>query len=193
MYIFAAKAFIVYQNKGNLCDQVYNFACFLRARCGVDCDVASYHLDKNVTDWNNYIVERINNAEYILLVCTKELQEQLADHRHHKKVEMTKSSGPFILSTAFNSLLEGKPKTLPIILEEGSRKYIPTLLQSTTIYTIPFDSFTSIDQQAAEGMLEDPNYKDLKSLVFKLCGQPEKVKPPVASQPPNLTSRIIGL
>ena len=195
-YVFIAKVFIVYHNEGNLSNQVNNLADFLRARCGVDCDIASYHLDEDVTDWNDYIVKCIKDAQYILLVCTKELQEQLADHQHHNRVEMTNSDGPCILSTALNFLLRGKPKTLPIILEEGSRKYIPTYLQSTTIYTIPFDYFTdaaSIGQQAPEGVLEDPKYKDLRRLVSRLCGQSENLKPSVASQPPNLTSKIIGL
>ena len=193
--IFAAKAYIVYQNEGNLSDRVLNFANFLRMHCGVNCDTTSYHLDKHVTNWNEYIKDRIEKAEYILLVCTRKLNEKLIG-QSHSRVEMTKSTGPYILSSTLNSLIETNPKTLPIILEEGSRKYIPSHLQSTTIYTISFDALSTvehIDKQAAKKLLDEPKYKDLRSLAAKLLRQLEIMKPVVAQTPPNLTSKAFVL
>ena len=193
-YIFAAKAYIVYQKEGNLSDRVLNFANFLRMHYGVYCDTPSYHLDDDVhvTNWNEYIKDCIEQAEYILLVCTKELKEKLVG-QSHSRVEMTKSTGPYILSSTLNSLIETNPRTLPIILEEGSRKYIPTHLQSTTIYTISFDALSTaeyIDKLAAKKLLDEPKYKDLRSLVAKLLRQREIMKPVVAQTPPNLTSKL---
>lgn len=164
----------------------------MRIHCGVNCDTTSYHLDKDVTNWNEYIKDRIEDTEYILLVCTKELKEKLVG-QSHSRVEMTKSIGPYILSSTLNSLLETKPKTLPIILEEGSRKYIPTHLQSTTIYNIEFNTLPTaeyIDKQEADRMLDIPKHKDLRSLVAKLLRQPEVTKPKVKPHPPDLTSKI---
>ena len=160
--------------------------------CGVNCDIASYHLDDDVTNWNEFIKEGIKKVEYILLVCTKELNEKLTG-QSHCRVEMTTSTGPFILSSTLNSLLETNPRTLPIILEEDSRKYIPTHLQSTTIYIIPFDGLSTaeyIDKQAAKKLLDMPKYKGLRSLTAKLLRQREILKPTVAQIPPNLTSKI---
>jgi len=183
----------VYQNKGNLCDQVESLANFLRKCCGIKCDIPSYHLNEQVTNWSEYIEKCINNSEYILLVCTKELKESLAGQSHNR-VEMTRTTGPYILSSTLKSLLETKPKTLPVILEEGSRKYIPAFLRSTTIYTISFNSLPdaeSTDEQATEDILNDLQYKDLRSLVAKLSGQQEIEKPEVAPHPPNLTSKTL--
>ena len=181
----------MYQNKGDLCDQVHDFVDFLRFHCSVDCDVVSYYLNKNIINWDKHIEQCIAGAEYILLVCTKELDERL-NGQCHNRVEMTRSSGPHILSTTLNSLLVTS-KTLPIILEEHSKKYVPTSYKSTTIYTISFGSLpiaANTTKQEAKKILDMPEHKDLRSLVAKLLGQPEVVKPPVASNPPNLTSKI---
>ena len=163
----------MYQNEGNLSGDVINLANFLRFHYGVDCDITSYHLVKDVTNWNEFIKNCIEKAEYILLVCTKALNEKLTC-QSHSRVEMTALTGPYILNSTLNSLLETNPKTLPIILEEGSRKYIPTHLQSTTIYTISFDTLPNADcinEQAAKKILDMAEYKDLKSLIARLLGQ----------------------
>ena len=154
----------MYQNEGNLSDDVVNLANFLCFHCGVNCDITSYHLDENVTNWNEFIKGCIEKAEYILLVCTKTLSEKLVG-QSHSRVEMTTLTGPYILSSTLNSLIEANPRTLPIILEESNRKYIPTHLQSTTIYTISFGTLPA--KQAVE-ILDMPKYKDLRSLVARL-------------------------
>ena len=127
-------------------------------------------------------------------MCTKELKE-LMDGQSHNRVEMTRSTGPYILSSTLKSLLETKPKTLPVILEEDSREYIPSFLQSMTIYNISFNSLPDAqytDEQDAKDVLDNnPQYKDLRSLVAKLSGQQEVEKPKVAPHPPNLTSKIL--
>ena len=182
----------MYQNEENLCDQVDNFVEFLRCHCAVDCDVASYHLDKDITNWDKHIEQCITTrAEYILLVCTKKLDEKL-NGQCHSRVEMTRSSGPHILSTTLNSLLVTL-KTLPIVLDEHSKEYVPTSYKATTIYTISFGSLptaATITKQDAKKILDMPEHKGLRSLVAKLLGQQEVVKPPVALQPPILTSKI---
>ena len=191
--IFTAKAFIVYQNGGDLCNQVDNFSEILRTHCSVDCDVASYHLHEDITNWNVYIQQCIKCTECVLLVCTEELLERL-NGQFHERIEMTRLSGPYILSTALQSLLETTSKILPVILDKQSKKYIPVYLQSTTNYTISFGSLpnaASIAKQDAEKILDMPKYKDFRSLVIKLLGQKEVIKPPVASEPPILTGKII--
>ena len=163
----------MYQNKDDISGHVVNLANFLHMHCGIDCDTTSYHLNKDVTNWNEFIKGRIEKAEYMLLVCTKELNEKLTC-QSHSRVEMTALTGPYILNSTLNSLLETNPKTLPIILEEGSRKYIPTHLQSTTIYTIAFDTLPNADrinEQVAKKILDMAEYKDLKSLVARLLCQ----------------------
>ena len=181
----------MYQKEGNLSEHVINIADFLCCHCGVNCDISSYHLDKDVTNWNEFITDHIKKAEYILLVCTKELNKKLTG-QSHSRVEMTKSTGPHILSSALNSLLENNPRALPIITEGGNRNYIPTLLQSTTVYTISLDALSSAitANQEAEKILNDFKYKDFRSLVAKLIDQPEVEKPRVAQHQPNLTSKI---
>ena len=164
----------------------------MRTDCGINCDIASYHLDEDVTNWSKFIEDGIKNAEYILLVCTKELNEKLTG-QSHCRVEMTTSTGPYILSSTLNSLLETNTKTLPIILEEGSRKYIPTHLQSTTIYIIPFGALPSAKCIEQKGLLDMPEYKDLRSLTAKLLHQRQIEKPTVAQTPPNLTSKVFGV
>ena len=114
----------MYQNKDDISGHVVNLANFLHMYYGIDCDTTSYHLNKDVTNWNEFIKDRIEKAEYILLVCTKALNEKLTC-QSHSRVEMTTSTGPHILSSTLNSLLETNPKTLPIVLEESSRNYIP--------------------------------------------------------------------
>ena len=163
----------MYQNEGNLNGDVINLENFLRFHCGVDCDITSYHLAKDVTNWNEFIKDRIEKAEYMLLVCTKALNEKLTC-QSHSRVEMTTLTGPHILSSTLNSLLETNPKTLPIILEESSRKYIPRHLQSMTVYIISFDTLADyITEQTAMEILDNPKYKDLRSLVAKLLHLPE--------------------
>ena len=165
----------MYQNEGNLSGDVINLANFLRFHYGVDCDITSYHLAKDVTNWNEFIKDRIEKAEYILLVCTKALNEKLTC-QSHSRVEMTTLIGPHILSSTLNSLLETNPKTLPIILEESSKKYIPRHLQSMTVYTISFGTLADyITEQTAMEILDNPKYKHLRSLVAKLLHSPEVV------------------
>ena len=173
----------MYQKEGNISEHVINLANFLRCGCGVNCDITSYHLDENVTNWNDFITNHIRKAEYILLVCTKELNEKLIG-QSHSRVEMTESDGPYILSSTLNYLLENNPRVLPIITTEGSRNYIPTLLQSTTFYTISLDVLSSAisANQEAKKILNDPKFKNVKSLVAKLTDQPEIEKPKVAQK-----------
>ena len=118
----------MYQNDGNLCDQVDNFSGILRT-CSIDCDVASYYLHKDITNWNVCIQQCIKYTKCILLVCTKELLERL-NGQFQERIEMTRSSGPYILSTALQCLLETKPKILPIIVDKQSMEYIPAYLRS---------------------------------------------------------------
>ena len=180
----------MYQNEGKIREHVIDLAEFL-AKCGVKCDIASYYLDENVNDWNDFIAECITRTEYILLVCTKKLNEKLTG-QSHSRVEMAKSDGPYILSSTLKSLLENSQGTLPIILEKGNRNYIPMFLQSTTIYTISLDALSSAisASQEPKEILNDSKYKDLRSLVARLTGQSEVEKPEVAQQPPNLTSKL---
>lgn len=163
----------MYQNKGDFNDHVVNLAYFLRVHCGINCDITSYHLFEDVINWNEFIKGRIERAEYILLVCSKELNEKLTG-QHHSRVEMTESIGPHILSSTLNSLLQTKQKTLPIILEESDIKYIPTHLQSTTIYIISFNTLPnaeSITEQEAKEIMDMAEHKDFKSLVARLLCQ----------------------
>ena len=165
----------MYQNKDDISGHVVNLANFLHMHCGIDCDTTSYHLNKDVTNWNEFIKGRIEKAEYMLLVCTKELNEKLTC-QSHSRVEMTALTGPYILNSTLNSLLETNPKTLPIILEESSKKYIPRHLQSMTVYTISFGTLADyITEQTAIEILDNPKYKDLRSLVAKLFHSPEVV------------------
>lgn len=190
-YIIIAKAYIVYQKEGNISEHVIKLAKLLRCGCGVNCDITSYHLNEDVTNWNDSITDHIKKAEYILLVCTKELNEKLTG-QSHSRVEMTESDGPYILSSTLNYLLENNRKVLPIITEEGSRKYIPKHLQSTTFYTISLDVLCSAisANQDAKKILNDSKYKNFKSLVAMLTDQPKVEKPKVAHKSPNLTSKI---
>lgn len=191
MFVHAAKAFIVYHNKDNLCDQVLYFADFLHF-FGITCDIPAYHLQEDIINWSNFIEKQIKCAEYILLVCTKELNYLLRS-QSHCEVRMTQLNGPHILNSTLNSLLKTK-FTLPIILELGSKKYVPTNLQETKIYTVSFDGlpdFKDNDQDSVKGMLDTmPQYTDLRSLVAKLLDQQEYKQPKVAPHPPDFTSKI---
>ena len=179
----------MYQNEGDISDYVINLANFLR-HCGVNCDIPSYHLNEDVKDWDDFIAKCIEKAEYILLVCTKELNEKLTGQSHNK-VEMINAGGPYIFSSTLKSLLAKSKKTLPVILEEGNKKYIPHLLQSTTIYTISLGALSDAisANQKAKKILNDSKFQNFKSLFARLTGQELVPKPEVAQSPPKLSSK----
>lgn len=105
---------------------------------------------------------------------------------------MTYSIGPSILSNTLY-LLSTDKHTVPIILEEGDRKYVPRHLDQTSIYVVSFASLPdaeSIDDHEVVRLLDNPQYKSLRSLVARLLGQNEIEKPIVAPHPPNLTSKV---
>jgi len=186
----------VYQDDTGLEEKVGQLANVLRW-IGVDCDCNLYHTTDNIDNWDKWSQEQIQDAGFVLLVCTKPLYQKL-NAKTNNKIQF--SCTGYIQRNALSALVEKEPEHfLPIILSEDDKQYVPNSLSQGTINVIPCEEIArSYPRDDNPPTKEERQYtikealtsKDFRRLVAKLTGQTEYEKPELAKKVPNLTSKL---
>ena len=148
--------------------------------CGISCDMDQYHTEKNISDW---VVWNVNNIRecakrngFVLLICSSVMYEQL----NQPDISLIQMKAGFIDNLALNSLIRDASIShcvIPVCLEKLNMEIVPTSLQGKTIYALSFSKVNpDVDFNST---LNTPGLESLRSLVYKLRGEPEIYKPPL--------------
>ena len=154
---------------------------FLRGRCGIPCEIDHYFKNDNIPDWGAWNERKITTlAEsngYVLLICSPIMYQQLSQP-YVSQIEM---EAGHINSSALNNLIKGPATThcvIPVCLEELSKEIVPISLCHRTIYHLSFSTLIQVDPNTnVEAILSIPELESLRSLVFRLRGEKEVIKP----------------
>ena len=69
---------------------------------------------------------------------------------------------------------------IPVCLEELNKEIVPSCLRERNIYSLPFSTLMQADPKAdLESILDMPKLEALRSLVYRLRGDPEVSRPPL--------------
>jgi len=187
-YIVHPHAFIVYSKEDDPNNYVKDLADFLRANCGVDCDIDQYHSNENVLDWGLWNEKEIrkcaNKNGYVLLVCSPKLHQQIYDARSSCRIEMRTGH---LTNFTLNSLIKDSTITqrvIPVFLEQHRMEYVPTCVAERTCYALNWSRVMNCDPNAETSViLNTPGLESLQSLVCRLRNEPESTKPRVVTSP----------
>ena len=156
---------------------------FLRHCCRIPCEIDQYYKDKNILNWDLWNEHKITTlAEfngYVLLLCSPTMYQQLSQ----PSVSVIQMNDGHINNLALNNLIKGQTTThcvIPVCLEELNKDIVPISLRDRTVYHLSFSTLMRVDRNTnVEAILEIPQLESLKSLVFKLSGEKEVIKPPL--------------
>lgn len=151
------KIYISYlQESEELRQKVLNLADQFNAN-GLDCAIDQYEVVP-ANGWPQWRINRINEADYVLLICTRSYFQIFLDIETVKK-EYDKSAyweKGLIIGKLYEN--PNKQKIIPIYFESQNKQYIPQILNQTTSYQI-----------------EDS--KEFENLYRYLTNQPAVIKP----------------
>ena len=177
-------AFIVYSKDDDPNNHVKDLSDFLRAYCGIDCDIDQYHASENILDWGLWNEEQMRNCTtkngYVLLVCSPKLHQQLCDARNSSRIEMRAGH---LTNLTLNSLIKDSHITqhvIPVFLEQHRLDCVPTCVAERTCYALNWSRVMNCDPTAEAGViLSTPGLEQLRSLVCRLRSEVENLKPRV--------------
>lgn len=178
------KAFIVYCKDDN--PPAQELSDYLR-HCAIDCDVDAYHSTDDVTNWNQWIEEKVDNCcksnGYILLLCGEKLSEFLNVSPENNTIYMRNA---FVERLTLLSLIQDSIKNvrfLPILIDHEDTDLIPSTLKLRSHYTIKTAAILEgcRDCKGIEKSLKSEENQSFHGLVAKITGQKENHKPPVAT------------
>lgn len=164
------KVYISYfQESEELRQKVLKLSDQLNAN-GLDCAIDQYEMVPD-SGWPQWRINRINEADYVLLVCTISYSKVFLDVVI-KNVESDKSAyweKGLIIGQLYKN--PNTQKIIPIYFGVENRQYIPLILSQSTSYQIE-DSI------------------DYKNLYRYLTSQPAVIKPVSFEKPSKVNSHI---
>lgn len=174
-------AYIVYSKEHS--DAVLEVSNFLRNCCGIPCEIDQYCKDKSIPNWESWNEHKITTLAkcngYVLLLCSPTMYQQLSQ----PDVSVIQMKDGHINNLALNNLIKGQATThcvIPVCLEELNKDIVPISLRDRTVYHLSFSTLMQVDLNTnVEAILEIPQLESLRSLVFKLSGEKEVIKPPL--------------
>ena len=176
---------IIYSQEDDPDDGIQTLAELLR-KSGVDCDIDQYHSNDKIANWDRWWERKVRDiAEqngFILLVCSITLRKCLSNN---ERIQMKEGS---ISSLLLGSMIEERHTTahiIPVFLDQYNADYMPLSLLQRKCYALMLHSVVDFDLETItfHQMATVPEFACLVSLVYKLTGQPEVEKPPVAQIP----------
>lgn len=176
---------IIYSQDDDPDDGIQMLAELLR-KGGVDCDIDQYHSTDRIINWDQWwevkVREIANKNGFILLVCSPALIRCLSDN---KRIQMKEGS---ISCTLLSSLFADRRTNaliIPVFVEHCILDCVPLSLSQRRYYALMLQSLVDYDLERVEleDMMNIPEFECVISLIYKLTGQPEVEKPPVAQIP----------
>ena len=188
IYVFVVKvgpSTIIYSQKDDDDDGIQMLAELLR-KSGVDCDIDQYHTNEKIANWDRWWERKVRDISeqngFILLVCSPTLMKCLSDN---ERIQMKEGSIGFNL---LGSLIEDRHTTahiIPVFIDQYIAEHIPISLSQRKYYELMLHNLAQFDLEniTFDVMVNSPAFDCLVSLVYKLTGQPEVEKPPLAQIP----------
>lgn len=163
------KIFISYAHESSkLSDMVLNFSNYLRSR-GLDSEIDQYE-ESPPEGWPKWMLRQIQQADYVLVVCSKLFYERSNDFSGQSDGAGVKWETNLILQQLYN-INTNNIKFIPIFFDESSKDYIPLPLQPYTHYFI-----NSLEQK--------------EKLVDRLLGISKSKRPALGSMQDNKGSDV---
>lgn len=132
------KVFISYAHESKeLSDLVLNFSNYLRLR-GVDSEIDQYE-ESPSEGWPKWMNRQIQQADYVLVVCSKLFYERYNDFSGESSGLGVKWETNLIIQQLYE-LNSNNTKFIPILFEDKSKDYIPLPLRAYTHYCINDDN-----------------------------------------------------
>jgi hypothetical protein len=128
----AIKVFISYAHESEeLSDSVLTLSNYLRSK-GIDSEIDQYE-ESPPEGWPKWMTWQIQNAEYVLVVCSELFYKRASDHSEGDEGFGVKWESSLILQQLY-TLNNNNIKYIPVINNSRSKKYIPLPLQPYTHY-----------------------------------------------------------
>ena len=131
------KVFISYthDSKEHI-DLILKIANKLRTE-GIDVVLDQYE-QSPAQGWPKWMDQNINNAEFVLMVCTENYYKRVMDEEKDSVGLGVKWEGRLIYQHIYNVDSKSK-KFIPVLIKKEDKKFIPVPIQGTTYYTITED------------------------------------------------------
>ena len=188
------KVFILYCKDATLpatfSDDILDLADILNHCGGFTCTVDHY-VDVPPPNWNTWTQQRIEESQYVILVCSPSLAQMMkTPHNHTLNME----KGKYFANGIVN--LVHPPKFIPVYLNGANQEWLPPQLRMCTVYNlniselsvaIRVDEGTSrhvLDQKLADALSDESGrFREVAKLVYHLRSESEAT-PPVPPQVP---------
>ena len=182
LFCLVGPTYIIYSKEHS--DTVFELSDFLIKHCGVSCDIDQYHMHENIPQWGvwkeNKIKEIAKRNGSVLLICSPVIYRQLSEPGVCSQIQM---KAGHIDTLTLNNLIRDQATTkciIPVCLEELNKEIVPSCLRERNIYSLSFSTLMQADPKAdLESILDMPKLESLRSLVYRLRGDPEISRPPL--------------
>jgi hypothetical protein len=132
------KVFISYSHDSpEHVDRVLALANRLRAE-GIDCHIDQYEMSPS-EGWPRWMVNQIETANFILVVCTEKYNLRFRGKNTDKKGLGAKWEGAIITQEIYEAEANNS-KFIPILFSSEDAAHIPITLRSATYYDLSLDS-----------------------------------------------------
>ena len=161
------KVFIVYCLGGNteieiedLCDILNNLSRNSQGRVVFKCECDLKHRLKVGTEWSNWTVQQIKQADIVLLVCSRQLYDCLSQPREPPPIQT--ATGPVCAAAICNLCSSGK--FIPVFLNHCiDRDLVPTSLAGRKAYRVNTTGLMAIE---TDGMDEEEFNQIIKNYLL---------------------------
>lgn len=102
-------------------------------REGIDSNIDQYETSPS-EGWFRWMVNQIEEADYVLIVCTENYEKRFKGKEEAGKGLGAKWEGAIITQELYYS--EANNKCIPIVFSLGDPKYIPSILKDVTYYSL---------------------------------------------------------
>lgn len=134
----AVKVFISYAHESvELSNSVLEFSNLLRSK-GIDSEIDQYE-EAPAEGWPKWMMRQVQQADFVLICCSKLFYERANDFSGNEAGLGVKWETSLILQQLYG-LSTNNTKFIPIIFDDGDKKYIPLPLQPYTYYQVDSDS-----------------------------------------------------
>ena len=174
-FVATPDVYIVYTKEDSY--KVLQLSKFLRT-IGISCDIDQYHSSEDITDWGHWNEDKIKQCcssnGFILLICSEIMY-------HHLCVSETSTIEMHwgcISNLSLRTTITDKNLTqrvIPVFLEECRKEYLHSCLIARSSYSISISQW--MDTSDVNLILNTPGLEQLRSLTYRLFGQPEIEKP----------------
>jgi hypothetical protein len=105
---------------------------------GIDCEIDQYVNGTPSIGWAQWTQEKINEANYVLILCTEQYYHQFENRIDDKRRKGSAWESMVIINDLYQKKTVSK-KYIPIIVTINDVIYIPTVLSQFTYYTLQND------------------------------------------------------